>query len=100
MVSQVIFLALCIIGINFMVYVFFQWTYGDKPRVITSKWAAFRRGSRAELSRPFLVVGGQTTPIATLRWLQSAPRARQERKGPLPNQRPSLSRHLAELLRK
>jgi hypothetical protein len=50
-----VFFTLCILGIDFMVYAFFQWTYGDKRRSIARKIAAIRNSSEPPLSRPFLV---------------------------------------------
>ena len=50
-----VFVTLCILGIDFMVYALFQWTYGDKRRKIARKIAAIRNSSEPPLSRPFLV---------------------------------------------
>ena len=66
-----IFLTLCILGIDFMIYAFFQWTYGDKRRVIAKKLAMLRKDSSQQASRPF-VVASQASQIATIRRLQTA----------------------------
>jgi hypothetical protein len=45
MMSLNVFLAFCILGINFMLYAFyafFQWTYGDKRSTLTRQIAAAR----------------------------------------------------------
>lgn len=50
-----VFFTLCILGIDFMVYALFQWTYGDKRRSIARKIAAIRNSSDPPPSRPFPV---------------------------------------------
>ena len=50
-----VFVTLCILGIDFMVYALFQWTYGDKRRKIARKIAAIRNSSQPLPSDPFLV---------------------------------------------
>jgi hypothetical protein len=50
-----VFFTLCILGIDFMVYVLFQWTYGDKRRKIARKITAIRNSPEPLPSRPFLV---------------------------------------------
>jgi hypothetical protein len=32
--SLTMFLALCVLGLDFMIYALFQWTYGDKRRAL------------------------------------------------------------------
>lgn len=43
-----IFLALCILGLDFMIYVLFKLFYGDKRRVIARRVAAQRNAAREE----------------------------------------------------
>jgi hypothetical protein len=50
-----VFFAFCILGVDFMVYVLFQWTYGDKRRSIARQVAAHRKMLDAQPRRPFLV---------------------------------------------
>jgi len=50
-----IFFTLCILGIDFMIYAFFQWTYGDKRRAIARQVAAHRNAFNTESSRPSLI---------------------------------------------
>jgi hypothetical protein len=57
-----VFFALCIIGIDFMIYVLFQWTWGDKRRAIARQVAAHRRAFDARPARPFLVPSPETLP--------------------------------------
>jgi hypothetical protein len=53
--SPTIFLALCILGMDFMLYALFQWTYGDKRRSIARRVAAFKHASKDPSFLPFVV---------------------------------------------
>jgi hypothetical protein len=53
--SLTVFLALCILGLDFMIYMLFQWTYGEKRRAIARKVAAHRKAFEEQSPRPFLV---------------------------------------------
>jgi hypothetical protein len=55
-----IFLMICILGIDFMIYVLFQWIFGDKRSAIARQVALSRKTLGEESSRPF-VVASQTT---------------------------------------
>jgi hypothetical protein len=46
--SLIIFLALCILGLDFMIYVLFKLFFGDKRSVIARRVAAQRNAARAE----------------------------------------------------
>ncbi len=50
-----VFVTLCIVGIDFLVYFLFQWTYGDKRRAMARKLAAIRRASDRQSSGPLAV---------------------------------------------
>jgi len=50
-----VFLALCILGVDFLIYVLFQWTWGDKRRAIARQVAAHRKALEGQPRRPFLV---------------------------------------------
>ena len=50
-----VFLALCILGVDFLIYVLFQWTWGDKRRAIARQVAAHRNALEGQPRRPFLV---------------------------------------------
>jgi hypothetical protein len=50
-----IFVALCVLGVDFLIYVLFQWTYGDKRKAIERKLLAQRNAMKVELARPFIV---------------------------------------------
>jgi hypothetical protein len=60
-----IFLMLCILGIDFMIYVFFQWIYGDKRSAIARQVAACRKTLSEESSRPFVVTPEHGASVAT-----------------------------------
>lgn len=49
------FMMVCVIGVDFLIYVLFQWTYGDKRRALQKKLAEQRKAMEAERSRPFVV---------------------------------------------
>ncbi len=49
------FITLGILGIDFMIYVLFQWTYGDKRRALARKIASLRSDPEPRATRPFLV---------------------------------------------
>jgi hypothetical protein len=49
LVSLTVFLAFCILGCDFLLYVLFQWTYGEKHRNHARR-AAARRERRRSLS--------------------------------------------------
>jgi hypothetical protein len=53
--SLTVFLALCILGCDFMIYMFFQWAYGEKRRAIARQVAAYRKAREEQPPRPFLV---------------------------------------------
>ncbi len=64
--SLAIFLAICIVGVDFLIYVLFQWTFGDKRRAIARKLAAHRGATQTQTPtpsepRPFLVQAGPQT---------------------------------------
>ena len=50
-----IFLALCIVGIDVLIYFLFQWMYGEKQAEIVKKVAAQRRAMAQQGGGPFLV---------------------------------------------
>ncbi|HYL86525.1 MAG TPA: hypothetical protein VE263_20035 [Candidatus Angelobacter sp.] len=52
--SLTVFLALCILGIDFMIYAFFQWTYGDKRRAQARQLAALKTAYQNQSRRPYV----------------------------------------------
>jgi hypothetical protein len=55
MMSLNVFMAVCVLGMDFLIYVLFQWTYGDKRRVLQKQLAEQRKAMKGERSRPFVV---------------------------------------------
>ena len=55
---------LCILGIDFMIYVFFQWIYGDKRSAIARQVSACRKTLNEESSRPFVVTSENAANLA------------------------------------
>jgi hypothetical protein len=53
--SLTVFLALCILGLDFMIYALFQWTYGDKRRALARQLAAHKNALKERSPRPVLV---------------------------------------------
>ena len=47
--SFYLFIAVCVLGVDFLLYVLFQWMYGDKRRAIERKLAECREGRRCGL---------------------------------------------------
>jgi hypothetical protein len=53
--SITVFLAFCILGCDFMLYVLFQWLYGDKRRVLARKLAALKSDIKVQKPQPRLI---------------------------------------------
>jgi hypothetical protein len=53
--SLTIVFAVCILGIDFMIYALFRWTFGDKRSALARQIAAQRNALREQSARPFLV---------------------------------------------
>jgi hypothetical protein len=50
-----VFMAICILGCDFMLYVLFQWMYGEKRRKHVHKSPPKSRAMRMQESRPYVV---------------------------------------------
>jgi hypothetical protein len=46
--SLTVFLALCILGLDFMIYALFQWIYGEKRRAFARQVAARKRARKEQ----------------------------------------------------
>jgi len=55
-----IFLIICVLGIDFMIYVLFQWIFGDKRKAIARQVALSRKALSEESARPYLVASQHT----------------------------------------
>jgi len=57
-----VFLALCILGLDFMIYVLFKLLYGDRRGVIARRVAAEREAARAEAAGLIFVPARKNVP--------------------------------------
>jgi hypothetical protein len=57
-----VFFALCILGLDFMIYVLFKLTYGEKRSVIARRVAEQRKAAQLESSGLFLVPARKNAP--------------------------------------
>jgi hypothetical protein len=57
-----VFFALCILGLDFMIYVLFKLTYGEKRSVIARRVAEQRKAAQLESSGLFLVPARKNVP--------------------------------------
>jgi hypothetical protein len=55
MSSLYLFITLSILGLDFLIFVLFQWTFGDKRRAMQKKLAAYRQAQQEVPARPYLV---------------------------------------------
>ena len=53
--SATLFLAFCILGCDFLLYVLFQWTYGERRRGFSRRSKARKAAMNQPDPRPFLV---------------------------------------------
>lgn len=53
--SLAVFLALCVLGLAFMIYAHFRWTYGDKRRALARQSAAHKNAFKEQSPRLVLV---------------------------------------------
>jgi hypothetical protein len=53
--SATLFLAFCILGCDFLLYVLFQWTYGERRRGFSRRSKARKTAINQPDPRPFLV---------------------------------------------
>ncbi len=61
MMSLTIFLAICVLGLDFMIFLLFQWTYGDKRRVLARQLAVHKNAFQQQAPRPDLVAYKKTS---------------------------------------
>jgi hypothetical protein len=62
-----VFVAICVVGIDFLIYVLFQWTYGDSQREVARRIAARRGAMPGEATRPFVVSSGRGGAVTQAR---------------------------------
>jgi hypothetical protein len=76
--SITVFIAFCILGLDFMIYAFFRWTYGDKRDKLARQLAARKDALKEPSPRPFLVASRKAA-------LGSGRVAKSEPRGPEPS---------------
>ena len=59
--SATLFLAFCILGCDFLLYVLFQWTYGEKHRGLARRSARPEKIVNQQGGRPFVVASRKGT---------------------------------------
>jgi len=79
-----IFLTLCILGVDFLIYVLFQWTYGDKRAGTQRKLAAQREAMKQQAAKPFLVSSQRGRPETQARLQKIRARMAKGKSGELP----------------
>jgi hypothetical protein len=62
--SLTVFIAICVLGLDFLLYVLFQWTYADKRRALQRKVSAQRKAMKI---RPFVVDSPKAGPLTRAR---------------------------------
>jgi len=67
MTSLNVFLAVCVVSVDFLLCVLFQWTYADRRRAMAKKLAAQRAAMEEEKVRPFVVRSRKDGPLAHAR---------------------------------
>jgi hypothetical protein len=60
--SITVFIAACVLGVDFLIYVLFQWTFADKRSALQKKLAQQRQALQIEPARPFLVSSRKAGP--------------------------------------
>ena len=60
--SYTIFLAICILGMDALIYFLFHWTYGEKRDALARKIAAHKNALDQPAPRPFLVASNSAAP--------------------------------------
>jgi hypothetical protein len=68
--SATLFLAICILGCDFLLYILFQWTYGERRRGLARRSSAPKSAVNQPDARPFLIASRRTA-VGGVRRLQS-----------------------------
>jgi uncharacterized membrane protein YccC len=62
-----VFMTVCVLALDFLIYVLFQWTYGDKRRAMAKKLAEQRKAMQGESSRAFVARLRKSGPVTQAR---------------------------------
>lgn len=63
--SATIFLAICILGCDLLLYFLFQWTYGEKRRGLSRRSTSTHRNAHPQRSQPLEFVPRRPRPFVT-----------------------------------
>jgi hypothetical protein len=61
--SLTIFLGLCILGLDFMIYVLFMWVCGDRRALIARRVAEQRKAAQAEAAGLIIFPARKSAPV-------------------------------------
>jgi len=67
--SLYVFVGLCVVGVDVLIYILLQWMYGDTRRALAEKLEAQRIAMSPQRSQPF-VVASQANSTVTRQRLQ------------------------------
>jgi hypothetical protein len=76
--STTIFIAFCILGLDFMIYAFFRWTFGEKRDKLARELAARKNALQEPSPRPFLIASRKAA-LGSGRVNESEPRGPEPR---------------------
>jgi len=62
--SSTLFLAFCILGCDLLLYILFQWTYGEKRRGLANRRASRLSGAASAKSQPLEFVPAKRKPAS------------------------------------
>lgn len=64
--SATVFLAICILGCDFLLYFLFQWTYGERRRGLARRSSSHRGYSNSQKSQPIEYVARKPRPVVPI----------------------------------
>lgn len=76
--SATVFLAICILGCDFLLYALFQWTYGEKRRGLSRRSRTPKTAMDTPDARPFLVASRKSAAAGVQRLQTSRRRTTNE----------------------
>jgi hypothetical protein len=62
-----IFMTVCVLAVDFLICILFQWTYGDKRRAMAKKLAEQRKAMQGESSVAFVARSPKSGPVTQAR---------------------------------
>lgn len=76
--SATVFLAICILGCDFLLYFLYQWTYGERRRGLSRRSARPKSGVNQPDGRPFLIATRKGAARGTQHVRSTRPRVMNE----------------------